>query len=59
MYLYIIIIYIHTPLKMEASTIKEAIEKGHYIDNICWANALTDFYKDTTMNQKTRKRLTV
>jgi hypothetical protein len=51
--------YIHTPLKMEASTIKKAIEKGHCIDNMCWINALIDFYKDTIMNEKTRKRLTV
>ena len=28
-YTIIIYIYIHTPLKMEASTIKKAIEKGH------------------------------
>ena len=26
---------------------------------MCWVNALTDFYKDTLMNEKTRKRLTV
>ena len=44
---------------MEASTIKKAIEKGHYVDNMCWINALTNFYKDTIMNEKTRKRLTV
>ena len=44
---------------MEASTIKKAIEKGNHIDNMCWVNALTDFYKDTIMNEKTRKRLTV
>ena len=44
---------------MEASTIKKAIEKGHYIDNMCWVNALIDFYKDTIMNEKTRKRMTV
>ena len=35
--------YIHTPLKMEASTIKKTIGKGHCINNMCWVNALTDF----------------
>ena len=58
MHRYTIILYMQL-LKMEASTIKKAIEKGHYIDNMCWIHALTDFYKDTIMNEKTRKRLTV
>ena len=44
---------------MEASTIKKAIEKGHWIENMCWVNALTDFYQDTIVNEKTRTRLTV
>ena len=26
---------------------------------MCWVNALTDFYKDTLINKKIRKRLTV
>ena len=26
---------------------------------MCWVNALIDLYKDTLMNEKTRKRLTV
>ena len=26
---------------------------------MCWVNALPDFYRDTIMNEKTRKRLTV
>ena len=51
--------YIHTPVKMEASTIKKAIEKGNYISNACWYNALTEFYGDTIMSKKTRKQLTV
>ena len=44
---------------MKASTIKKAIEKRYKIESTCWVNALTDFYKDTLMNEKTRKRLTV
>ena len=26
---------------------------------MCWVNALTDFYQDTIVNEKTRTRLTV
>ena len=44
---------------MEASTIKMAIEKGNHIKNACWANALYDFYGNTIMSEKTRKRLTI
>ena len=51
--------YINTPINMEASTIKMAIEKGNHIKNACWANALYDFYGNTIMSEKTRKRLTV
>ena len=51
--------YISTPMRMEASTIKEAIMKGHYIEGLCWVNALIDFYGDTIMSEKCRKRLTV
>ena len=43
---------------MEASTIHKAIQNGHHIENECWINALTDFYKDTLMSEKTRNRLT-
>ena len=50
--------YIHTPIRMEAETIKKAIERGNYIDNLCWVNALNDFYGDTLMSEKSRKRLT-
>ena len=51
--------YINTPIKMEAPTIKTAIEKGNYIKNACWANALHEFYGNTIMSEKTRKRLTI
>ena len=49
--------YIHTPVRMEAETIKQAIKKGNYINNLCWVNALNDFYGDTLMSEKTRKRV--
>ena len=50
--------YIHTPIATNAETVKEAIKKGHYIENECWINLLTDFYADTIMNERTRNRLT-
>eukprot|EP00438_Fugacium_kawagutii_P000596 Skav236168 [mRNA] locus=scaffold298:273670:276849:+ [translate_table: standard] len=50
--------YIHTPITTNAQTVRDAISKGHYIDNECWINLLTDFYADTIMNERTRKRLT-
>ena len=50
--------YIHTPITTNAQTVKDAISKGRYIDNECWVNVLTDFYADTVMNERTRKRLT-
>ena len=50
--------YIHTPLRMNEDTIHKAISKGNYIENECWINALTDFYSDTIMNERTRNRLT-
>lgn len=51
--------YISTPIKTDADTIKRAIEKKNYIDNLCWANALMDFYGDTIMGEKCKKRLTI
>ena len=50
--------YVHTPIAQNADTLKEAISKGHYIDNECWINLLTDYYANTIMNERTRKRLT-
>ena len=50
--------YINTPIYMEASTIHKAIQNGNHIENECWINALTDFYKDTLMSEKNRNRLT-
>ena len=51
--------YVHTPIKMDATTIKNAIEKGNHIEKACWMNALQEFYGDTLMSERTRKRLTV
>ena len=50
--------YIYTILRTDAETIKQGIEKGHYIENLCWVNALTDYYKDTIMSDTRRKNLT-
>ena len=49
--------YVHTPITQNADTLKEAISKGNYIDNECWINLLTDYYANTIMNERTRKRL--
>ena len=43
---------------MNEDTIHKAISKGNYIENECWINALTDFYSDAIMNERTRNRLT-
>ena len=45
-------------MSLEASTVKKAIQKGHYIKNLCWVNALLAFYGSSLMSEKTRKRLT-
>ena len=44
--------YVHTQIAQNADTLKEAINKGNYIDNECWINLLTDYYGDTTMSEK-------
>ena len=51
--------YINTPLKTDAVTIKKGIEKGHYIDNLCWRNALMDFYADTLMKDTAKKKISI
>eukprot|EP00438_Fugacium_kawagutii_P014503 Skav208988 [mRNA] locus=scaffold395:76378:79443:- [translate_table: standard] len=33
--------------------------KEHYIEGLCWVNALMDFYGNTIMGEKCRKRLTL
>ena len=48
--------YIQTPLNPEYETLKEAIKIEHYQDNICWINTLTDYYKNTLMDDKKREK---
>ena len=48
--------YIQTPLNPEYETLKEAIKVEHYQDNICWINTLTDYYKNTLMDDKKREK---
>ena len=48
--------YIQTPLNPEYQTLKEAIKIEHYQDNICWINTLTDYYKNTLMDDKKREK---
>ena len=50
--------YITTPIYMEASTINKTIQNGNHIENECWINVLTNFYKDTLIKKKNRNRLT-
>lgn len=51
--------YINTLLRIDADTFKKGIEKGHYIENVCWRNVLIDFYGNTLMSEKKRNRLTI
>ena len=44
--------YIQAPLNPEYETRKEAINVEHYQDNMCWINTLTDYYKNTLMDDK-------
>ena len=44
--------YINTLLRIDADTFKKGIEKGHYIENVCWRNVLIDFYGNTLMSEK-------
>ena len=50
--------YIETRIDVSYDTLKEAIDKGHYLENECWFNAFIDHYKDTLMNEKRRDKLT-
>ena len=51
--------YKNTLLGIDADTIKKGIEKGHYLENVCWRNALMDFFGNTIMSEKKRNRLTI
>ena len=48
--------FIQTPLNPEYEKLKEAIKVEHYQDNMCWINTLTDFYKNTLMDDKKREK---
>ena len=47
--------YMYTELDTSKETFMEAIQKGNYVDNQCWLNTLTDYYKDTLMNNKKKE----
>ena len=49
-------IYIQTPLDPELETFKEAIHVKHCKQNECWFNTITDWYKDTLMDEKRREK---
>ena len=48
--------YIQTPLNPEYETLKEAIKVNHYQENQCWLNTITDYFKDTLMGEKRKRR---
>ena len=48
--------YIQTPLDPQYETFKEAIRVEHYVQNECWFNTLTDYYKDTLMGDHKREK---
>ena len=39
----------------QPSNPRQAIQKGNYVDNQCWLNTLTDYYKDSLMNNKKKE----
>ena len=48
-------LYINTPVDMNKSTFRAAIEEQHYRVNECWINCLYDHYRDTLLStEKTR-----
>ena len=49
-------IYIQTPLDPKLETFKEAINVKQYKENECWFNTITDWYKDTLMDEKRREK---
>ena len=50
--------YVSTPVNHNLYNLREAISNNEHVDNQCWINALSDFYKDSLMNDKRRDRLT-
>ena len=51
--------YILTEVNARMGYLKGAMEKTEHTKNQCWKNALVDFYSDTLMDDRRRKRLSV
>ena len=51
--------YVLTEVKPIMGYLKGAMEKTEHTKNQCWKNALVDFYGDTLMDDRRRKRLSV
>ena len=47
--------YMYTELDTSKETFMEAVQKGNYVENQCWLNTLTDYYKDTLVNNKKKE----
>ena len=50
--------YIYTDLNSNLTTLKQAIENSTHVENQCWINSLSDFYKDTLMDYGKKNQLT-
>ena len=50
--------YIYTDLNSNLTTLRQAIENSTHIENQCWINSLSDFYRDTLMDYGKRNQLT-
>ena len=50
--------YIYTDLNSNLTTLRQAIENSTYLENQCWINSLSDFYRDTLMDYGKRNQLT-
>ena len=50
--------YIYTDLNSNLTTLKQAIENSTHVENQCWINSLSDFYKDTLIDYGKRNQLT-
>ena len=50
--------YIYTDLNSNLTTLRQAIENSTHVENQCWINSLSDFYRDTLMDYGKRNQLT-
>ena len=48
--------FLQAPLNPEYETLMEAIGVEHCQDNMCWINTLTDYCKNTLMDDKKREK---